>query len=201
MSEFGSTLELTPAESKRSLWRSLLRPKDIGFYLMIVLSWIGILYSTSNMAGGRWYWHWLIPSFGAICIFIRWNKTETTVKARVLLVLHEVLYWGGVLTLMYLIYALSSPDNGWVNLFDLRQVSFLAGFILATSTYLAGLNRDWRLCVVAAFILAGGLINVAFSNLAPTVVWGGLSIIVAYIVWAWLHSKWRNRKTLPTTEI
>ncbi|MCB1920159.1 MAG: hypothetical protein KDJ28_09305 [Candidatus Competibacteraceae bacterium] len=202
MSEFESTLELTLVEPKHhSLWRRLLRPKDIGFYLMILLSWVGIIYSTSSLEGSRWYWHWLIPGFGVICIFTRWNKTEKTFKARALLVLHEILYWGGVLGLTSLIYAVSSPANSWIDLFDIRQLSFLVAFILATSTYLAGLNRDWRLCVVAAFILTGGLANVAFSNMAPTLIWGSFAVIVTYIVWAWLHSIWRSRKTLPTDEI
>lgn len=200
MSEFESTLEVMPVESKRSLWRWLFRPMDIGFYLMIILSWIGILYSTSDLEGSRWYWHWLVPGFGAICIFTRWNETGPNAKARVLLVLHEILYWGGVLSLTYLVYALSLPANDWIDLFDVRQVSFLIALILATSTYLAGLNHDWRLCVVAAFILIGGIINVAFSNLAPLLVWVGLGIVVIYFAWAWLYGRWQNRKISLTTE-
>jgi hypothetical protein len=43
-----SELELTPtapAPAKRSLLRQIFRPKDIGFYLMIVLAWIGAVYT------------------------------------------------------------------------------------------------------------------------------------------------------------
>ena len=32
-----------PAETQPSLLRRLFRPKDIGFYLMIVLAWIGTI--------------------------------------------------------------------------------------------------------------------------------------------------------------
>lgn len=192
MLELEPTQESNATETPPSLWRRLFRIQDIGFYLMIILSWIGILYSTSDLAGSRWYWHWLIPGFGAICILTRWSNTEATSKARSWLVLREVLYWGGVLALTYLIYALSSPTNDWMDLFDVRQVGFLVSFILALSTYLASLDHDWRLAIVAAFILIGGLSNVAFSNLAPLLVWVGLGIIAIYFVWTWLRSRWAH---------
>jgi hypothetical protein len=182
------------------LWR-LFRPYDIGFYLMIILSWVGIIYSSADLAASRWYWHWLVPGFGVISVLTRWHKTAPIFKTRSLLILHEVLYWGGILILTYLIYTLASPNNAWIDLFDERQVSFLISFILATGTYLAGLDHDWRLCVVAAFILSGGLVNVVFSNLAPLLVWIGLGIVVVYFLWTWFSHQYSHRqdeKTLPT---
>jgi hypothetical protein len=177
----------------------MFRPQDIGFYLMIILSWIGIVYSSADLAASHWYWHWLVPGFGVISLTTKWNKIEPDFKARSSLVLHEILYWGGVLSLTYLIYFLSSPANQWINLFNERQVSFLISFILATSTYLAGLYQDWRLCVVAGFILSGGLVNVVFSNLAPLLVWFGLGIIVIYFLWTWwFHNRRQDGKTFPT---
>jgi hypothetical protein len=175
----------------------MLRPQDIGFYLMIILSWIGIIYSSADLADSRWYWHWLVPSFGVISTLIRWHKIEPVFKARLLLVLHEVLYWGGILSLTYLIYALASPNNNWIDLFNQEQASFLISFTLATGTYLVGLDHDWRFCVVAVFILGSGLINVVFTNLAPSLAWIGLVIVILYLLWTWWHSRWQHRKTLP----
>ncbi|MCB1823102.1 MAG: hypothetical protein KDJ54_00325 [Candidatus Competibacteraceae bacterium] len=194
MLEREPTLDSKPFATQSSPWRRLLRPKDIGFYLMIALSWIGLIYSTYDLTSSRWYWHWLIPGFGIICISIEWHNVAPTLKARSVLVLRQVLYWGGVLALAYLIYALSSSNNALIDLFDVRQASFLLTFTLAISTYLAGLHHDWRLCVVAAFILSGGLVNVAFSNLAPMLIWVGLGIIVTYVVWTWAYGRWRRRK-------
>lgn len=200
MSEPECALDAELAEIRLPLWRRLFRLKDVSFYLMIGLTWAGILYSASDQINSRWYWHWLIPGFGIISLLLKWRQTEPTVQARARLVLHEALYWGGVLGLVYLLYALASPTNDWLDLFDERQVSFLAAFLLAASTYLAGLNHDWRLCVVGAFILIGGVINVAFSNLAPLLVWIGLGIVALYFVWTWLYHRWRRGEAVKTVK-
>jgi len=189
-----------PAEVRPSLLRRLFRTKDIGFYLMIVLAWIGVVYTTSyDLETSRRYWHWLIPAFGVICIITQWNNVEPTLKARSLLVFRQVLHWGAVLALVFLLYAFSTNHgNNITNLIDDRQGSFMMTFTVALSTYLAGLYHDWRLCVVAIFILAGGVVNVAFSNLAPLLVWIGLGLAVLYFIGVWLYSRWQDRQQ-PST--
>lgn len=96
--------------------------------------------------------------------------------------------------LAFLLIMSSTGQYGFVNIFDSRQVGFVISLMLAFSTYLAGLYHDWRLCVVAAFILAGAIINVAFSNLAPLLLWIGLGILVLYLLGAWLFSAWQQRE-------
>ena len=190
-------LELTPTEpapTQTSLLRRLFRPKDIGFYLMIVLAWIGAVYTTYDLDTSRWYWHWLIPIFGLICIVTQWNNVEPTLKSRLLLVMRQVLHWGAVLALAFLLYALSAGHNNIIDLIDDRQGGFIITLVIALSAYLAGIYYDWRLCVVAAFILTGGIINVAFSNLAPLLIWIGLGVTIAYFVGVWIYNRWQERK-------
>ncbi|MCC9002151.1 MAG: hypothetical protein LM549_05950, partial [Candidatus Competibacter sp.] len=119
-----------PAEVRPSLLRRLFRAKDIGFYLMIVLAWIGVVYTTSyDLETSRRYWHWLIPAFGVICIITQWNNVEPTLKARSLLVFRQVLHWGAVLALVFLLYAFSTNHgNNITNLIDDRQGSFMMTF-------------------------------------------------------------------------
>jgi hypothetical protein len=190
-------LQLTPTEpapTQTSLLGRLFRPKDIGFYLMIVLAWIGSIYTTYDLASSRWYWHWLIPIFGLICIVTQWNNVEPTLKSRLLLVMRQVLHWGAVLALAFLLYALSAGHNNIIDLIDDRQGGFIITLVIALSAYLAGIYYDWRLCVVAAFILTGGIINVAFSNLAPLLIWIGLGVTIAYFVGVWIYNRWQERK-------
>jgi len=190
-------LQLTPTEpapTQTSLLGQLFRPKDIGFYLMIVLAWIGSIYTTYDLASSRWYWHWLIPIFGLICIVTQWNNVEPTLKSRLLLVMRQVLHWGAVLALAFLLYALSAGHNNIIDLIDDRQGGFIITLVIALSAYLAGIYYDWRLCVVAAFILTGGIINVAFSNLAPLLIWIGLGVTIAYFVGVWIYNRWQERK-------
>lgn len=197
-----SELELTqtePAPVKLSLWRRLFRPKDIGFYLMIVLAWIGAVYTTYNLDTSRWYWHWLIPIFGLICILTQWNNVEPTLTARLLLVARQVLHWGAVLALAFLLYAVSAGHNNIIDLIDDRQGSFMMIYTIALSTFLAGIYYDWRLCVVAVFILTGGIVNVAFSNLAPLMAWIGLGVVIVYFVGAWIYNHWQERKAAQTS--
>ena len=195
-----STLELTPeiapASAKPSLWRRLFRAKDIGFYLMIVLAWIGAVYTTYDLDTSRWYWHWLIPIFGLICIVTEWNNVEPTPKARLMLIVHQVLHWGAALVLAFLLYMISSGHNNIIDLIDDRQGSFMMTYTVALSAFLAGIYYDWRLCVVAVFVLMGGSVNVAFSNLAPLLAWIGFSLVVVYFAGVWLYNRWRDKSTI-----
>ena len=193
-----SELELVPASepavTRPSLWRRLFRPKDIGFYLMIVLAWIGAVYTTYDLATSRWYWHWLIPIFALICIITQWNNVEPTLKARLLLVVRQALHWGAALALAFLLYLISAGHNNIIDLIDDRQGSFMMTYTIALSAFLAGVYYDWRLCVVAVFILMGGIVNVAFSNLAPLLAWAGLGVVIVYFVGAWIYNRWQERK-------
>ncbi|MDG4595278.1 MAG: hypothetical protein P9F75_06235 [Candidatus Contendobacter sp.] len=190
-------LELTPTEpapTQTSLLRRLFRPKDIGFYLMIVLAWIGAVYTTYDLDTSRWYWHWLIPAFGLICILTQWNNVGPTLKARLSLVGHQVLHWGAVSAMAVLLYMLSEGHNNIYDLIDDRQGSFMMTYTIALSTFLAGIYYDWRLCVVAVFIIMGGIANVALSNTAPLLMWMGFGVVTVYLVGLWIYNRWQERK-------
>ena len=188
----------TPAPAKPSLLWRLFRPRDIGFYLMIVLAWIGAAYTTHDLDTSRWYWHGLIPIFCLICILTQWNNVEPTLKSRLSLVGHQILHWGAVGALAVLLYMLSEGHNNIYDLIDDRQGSFMMTYTIALSAFLAGIYYDWRLCVVAVFILTGGLINVAFSNLAPLLMWMGSGIAIVYFVGVWGYNRWQERKARPS---
>ena len=193
-------LELAPAPepaARPSLWRRLFRPKDIGFYLKIALAWIGAVYTTYDLDTSRWYWHWLIPIFALICIITQWNNVEPTLKARLLLIARQILHWGAVLALAFLLYMVSAGHNNIIDLIDDRQGSFMMTYTIALSTFLAGIYYDWRLCVVAIFIIMGGIINVAFSNLAPLLAWLGLGVVIVYFIGVWIYNRWQERKAAP----
>ncbi|MBK8510324.1 MAG: hypothetical protein V9G63_08560 [Candidatus Competibacter sp.] len=194
MSELELVPSPTPAERPPSLFGRLFKPYDIGFYLMVILAWISSVYTSYDLHNSRFIWRWLIPIFGAICIYTQWNSVPPTLQDRLRLVLHQVLHWGVMTALAFLLIMSSTGQYGFVNIFDSRQVGFVISLMLAFSTYLAGLYHDWRLCVVAAFILAGAIINVAFSNLAPLLLWIGLGILVLYLLGAWLFSAWQQRE-------
>ena len=193
MSEPELTPTPAPAPAKSSLLRRLLTPSNIGFYLMIVLAWIGAIYTAFSVESSRWYWQWLIPAFGVICIATQWNNVEPTLKARLLMAVRQVLHWGVVMLMTWLIFMASGQVSS-IDALDDRQASLVLMFTVTLSTFLAGIYFDWRLCVVAVFILAGGVVNVAFSNLAPLLAWIGLGVAVLYFIGAWLYNRWQERK-------
>jgi len=172
------TLASTPStEASPSLLRRLFSPSNIGFYLMILLAWIGAIYTTFSVENSRWYWQWLIPIFGLICIATQWSHVEPTLKARALMVLRQILHWGVVLLMSRLIFMASGQVNS-IDALDDRQASFVLMFTLTLSTFLAGIYFDWRLCVVAVFLIASAVLNVVLSNTAPLLIWIGIGVIV-----------------------
>ncbi len=182
-----------PAAARSSLWRRLLTPSNIGFYLMIVLAWVGAIYASSSVENSRWYWQWLIPIFGLICIGTQWSNVEPTLKVRSLMVLRQILHWGVVLLMSRLVF-MASGEFSSIDALDDRQASFVLLFTLTLSTFLAGVYFDWRLCVVAAFLIASAILNVVLSNTAPLLVWIGIGIVLIYFVWDWWYSRRRERK-------
>jgi len=192
------TLASTPStEASPSLLRRLFSPSNIGFYLMILLAWIGAIYTTFSVENSRWYWQWLIPIFGLICIATQWSNVEPTLKARALMVLRQILHWGVVLLMSRLIFMASGQVNS-IDALDDRQASFVLMFTLTLSTFLAGIYFDWRLCVVAVFLIASAVLNVVLSNTAPLLIWIGIGVIVVYFIWDWWYSRWQARQTQPT---
>ncbi|MCC6134562.1 MAG: hypothetical protein LM550_06520 [Candidatus Contendobacter sp.] len=190
MSESEPTLSATPTPAQSSLLRRLFRPRDVGFYLMIALAWIGAIYTTYSVESSRWYWQWLIPAFGLICIATQWNNVEPTLKARLTMAGRQILHWGVVLLMVQLIFMASGPDK-YLDALDDRQASFIIIFSMTLSTFLAGIYFDWRLCIVAVFLIMSAVLNVVLSNVAPLLVWIiGIGTIISYFIWAW----WRGRQ-------
>ena len=135
-----SELELSPTEpvpTQRSLLRQIFRPRDIGFYLIILLSWIRVAYTQTDAQSSRWYWHYLIPVFGLICIATQWNNVEPTAKARALLIARQILHWGTLLLLMQVVFM--ATTQGFMSSFDDRQASFLLMLNVTLTTFLAGI--------------------------------------------------------------
>ena len=161
---------------------------------MILLAWIGAIYTTFSVEQSRWYWQWLIPVFGLICIATQWNNVGPTLKGRGLMVLRQVLHWGVVLLMSKLIFIASGQVSS-IDALDDRDASLVLMFTVALSTFLAGVYFDWRLCVVAVFLIASAILNVALSNTAPLLVWIGIGVIVVYFIGDWWYSRFRERRT------
>ena len=189
-----SELELTPTEpapAQRGLLRRIFRPKDIGFYLMLFLAWIGAAYTQADAENSRWYWHSMIPIFGLICIITEWGSVAPTAKARALLIVRQILHWGGLLIVIQL--AFMATNQGFMNALDARQTSLLLMLTVTLSTFLAGIHFDWRLCLVALFLAAGALLMVMVQNLIPSLIYLVIGIIIVYLIWIRLEHHWRAR--------
>lgn len=188
------SLESTPASPSPSLLRRLFRPVDIGFLLMIALAWIGAVYTTFSVENSRWYWQWLIPIFGLICIITQWYHVEPTLKSRMIMVARQILHWGVVLFMTFLVF-MASGQNSYIDTLDDRQASFVLMYTLTLSTFLAGIYFDWRLCVVAVFLIISAVVNVLLSNTAPLLVWMGGIVIVVYLLGDWWYNRWQAQRT------
>ncbi len=194
-----SELELSPTEpvpTRHSLLWRIFRPRDIGFYLMILLAWVGAAYTETDAQSSRWYWQGLIPIFGLICIATQWHNVEPTAKARALLVGRQILHWGTLLLLMQVVFM--ATTQGFMNALDDRQASFLLMINVTLSTFLAGIYFDWRLCVVAIFLGAGAIFMIMVQNLIPILVYAGVGVIIAYLAWTWMYSHWQARRSQPS---
>jgi nitrogen fixation-related uncharacterized protein len=110
-------------------------------FVLILLSFVGVLL-TNFMSTVAWkYWNISIPIFALLCIGLNWADNQSRPYALKLL-FQEVLHWSGILLTIYLVsvfvhYGLiSNIDAGLFVLTLLALGTFMAGIYLNKTFYI-----------------------------------------------------------------
>lgn len=154
----------------RSRWK-LSTADEIVFYGLIMLSLIGAVTAQVSVTMGRTFWLAMIPIVGAATIYVEWGKVRAGEVKWLTLVRMQILHWGSLIIAVELVSLLD--HFGRINNTAASSMTLL---LLAQTTFLVGVHRDWRFCVVAAFQV---LCLIVLSYL-ETYIW--LMLVVAIVL-------------------
>ncbi len=161
-------------------WTGLL--EELPYAAIIVLSLIGISWTSVSQTPPTTYWIVLTPVFALICIAAGWRHTAR--GERFAMAVTQVLQWAAVLIAMYLIIITNARRALEANATGLMLLT-----LLALGVFVSGLNlRSWKLCLTGAF-LAVAVPMVAWVEQAAL-----LLLLVAIVLLALLFLYWWLRE-------
>ena len=158
--------------------------------LLVLIAALGIGIMNFKARTGVWYWLGAAPVYAGINIYLSWSKVRKRGESEFKLIRNQVIHWSAFLGAIYLIYYLH--QEGRMNYDDAGLVSIL---ILSLATFLAGLDGDWRFCVLGV-LLGFGVIGAAFFErylwiIAFAILLGGIALV------AWLLIRKKSRGSAP----
>jgi hypothetical protein len=152
--------------------------REMPYVIMLGLALVGIAYSDLLPARSLWYWQLLAVLYGLIAVLIEWPRLPAEGPERLRLVATQVFHWGAFLLAMQLLFLPVMQKN-----LNSDITGLVLEYVLALSTFLAGIYINWRLCVVGLF-LALGVPVVAFVDQASAL----MTVLAATVVagaWLW----------------
>lgn len=157
-----------------SLW-----VRELPFIALLVLTMIGVAYTSVSKQPLVVYWELLAPLIGVACVAAGWrNASDKAARSR--LILAQTLHWAAFLLVMNL---LLSP--GVQQVFTASSTGVAVFTLLTLGAFTAGLQvLSWRICLLA-LIMALGIPAIAWiENSALILVLaagGALAIAVAVL--------------------
>ena len=163
--------------TKPKYFRSFIR-KQAPYVVLLVLALIGVAYTDIDAIHSLFYWQALVPVFGVICILARWRYAEPGPKGRAHLIWTQVLHWGVLLLVIRLLFM-----HGMQRMLDSDITGLVLLYLLALSTFLAGIYLDWRLCVVGAFLGIGAIAIAFLDEAALPMAMLAIAIVIVAFLW------------------
>jgi len=174
-----------PTPSVSGLFAGFLK-RELPYVIMVALAVVGVAYTNLVPGVSLLYWQILAGVYALLCVLIEWPRLGPEPKERLRLVLTQVFHWGAFLLAMRLLFLPTLQKNLTSELTGLILV-----YVLALSTFLAGIYINWRLAVVGVFLWAS-LVAIAFVELANALIIV-LALLVIAGIWLWNRFEARSQ--------
>ena len=164
--------------------------RELPFTLVLILTVVGVAYTTLSKEPIVGYWELLAPVIGLICIGAGWPEA-TDKTARFRLIATQALHWFAFLVVMNMMLLPAVQ-----RVFNAGAAGIAIFTLLALGTFTAGLHvLSWQVCLLG-LIMALGVPAIAWiENSALIVVLIAASILSVAAIF-WWH--WRERRARST---
>jgi hypothetical protein len=173
-----------PAKTRTSLWL-----RELPFSLVLILTIVGVAYTSFSKQPLVVYWEILAPIIGLVCVATGWQSANDK-DTRWRLIWTQALHWLAFLVVMNLMLLPSVQK-----VFTAGSTGIAVFTLLTLGTFTAGVHVfSWQICLLG-LIMALGIPAIAWiENSALIVVLiaaGALAIAAVF----WWH--WRRRRERP----
>ncbi len=136
---------------KKHPWRARL---GVGI-AMLILSFVGMILTDIEAAGGWNYWRWTVPIYALLALWLSWYLRKREFSFSAVTLWHELLHWVGLIASVFLITffvdlgILSRFLAGLCVLTLLAQAIFIAGIYIESTFIWIGIVIGLLTCGVA----------------------------------------------------
>jgi hypothetical protein len=158
--------------------------KELPYGVVLVLTLIGVAYTSFTKQPTTAYWEFLVPVTGALCIWSGWRSAREK-KEELRLIWTQVAHWLAFFAAMNLLLLPSVQDM--VNA-DATGLAIL--LLLALGTFVAGVQIPaWEVCILGV-VMALFVPAIAWIEEAALIVLLALIVLIgAGTIFWWLGSK------------
>ena len=159
--------------------------KELPFSLVLILTVVGVAYTSFSKQPITGYWELLAPLIALVCVGSGWQHTSDT-ASRTRLILTQVLHWLAFLVVMNLMLLPSVQRD-----FSVSATGLAIFTLLSLGTFTAGVHvLSWQVCLLGV-IMALGIPAIAWienSALIMVLIVGAILGIVVVVGW-YLHER------------
>lgn len=192
----GAELNLASAPPIRqpSHWRNLLRTsfwiKELPFSAVLILTIVGVAYTSFSKQPITGYWELLAPLIALVCVGAGWQGASDG-SARLRLIVTQGLHWLAFLVVMNMMLLTSVQRN-----FTAASTGLAIFTLLTLGTFTAGVHvLSWQVCLLG-LIMALGIPAIAWIENSALILVPVFGVIlgIGVVVWWHLHeSRVRDR--------
>ncbi len=171
--------------------RHLLHPnfwiRELPFSLVLILTMIGVAYTSFSKKPITGYWEILAPLIALVCVGAGWSSAHDR-AARVRLIATQVLHWIAFLLVMNMLLLTSVQ-----RVFTASATGLAIFTLLALGTFSAGVHvLSWQVCLLG-LIMALGIPAIAWVENSALIVLLIVGVVIGIGAVFWWH--WHDWRT------
>jgi hypothetical protein len=170
-------------------WRDYLRLhfwiRELPFSLVLILTMIGVAYTSFSKKPITGYWELLTPLIALVCVGAGWDNARDN-PARVRLIATQVLHWIAFLLVMNMLLLTSVQ-----RVFTAGSTGLALFTLLTLGTFTAGVHvLSWQVCLLG-LIMALGIPAIAWVENSALIILliVGVVIGIGAVVWWHVHER------------
>jgi hypothetical protein len=153
--------------------------RELPFFILLVLTILGVAFTTFLRTPLILYWELLAPLIGIVCVLTGWPHAHDT-AARFRLIWTQTLHWAAFLIAMNLVFV-----TGVSRLMDAQAVGLTLLLLLALGTFIAGVHAvSWQICLLGV-TMAIGVPAIAWVYNSALVLLFGFGVLMAVGLTFW----------------
>ncbi|WP_245276400.1 hypothetical protein [Methylocapsa aurea] len=164
--------------------------KELPFFILLVLTILGVAFTTFLRQPLIVYWEFLAPLIGVVCVLTGWPHAHDR-DAKFRLIWTQTLHWAAFLIAMNLVFL-----TGVSRLMDAQAIGLTLLLLLALGTFIAGVHAvSWQICVLGVTMALGVPAIAWIYNSALVLLFGFVVLVGIGLTFWWRLSGKRTEKS------